>query len=101
MVQFRLSRDMVVFRTPSVHLSMMKWFMVFRLRYTLKEGDIVSIDCGVILEWLVWRQRLYLCSWEITEELQRLLEFTRASLEEGVKEAADGNRVGDISWAVQ
>jgi methionyl aminopeptidase len=38
---------------------------------------------------------------EIDEEIERLLEYTRASLEEGVKEAVAGNRVGDISYAVQ
>jgi methionyl aminopeptidase len=37
----------------------------------------------------------------ISDEVRRLLEFTRASLEEGVKEAIAGNRVGDISNAVQ
>ena len=38
---------------------------------------------------------------EISEEVKRLIEFTRASLEEGVKAAIAGNRVGDISFAVQ
>jgi methionyl aminopeptidase len=38
---------------------------------------------------------------EISVEVRRLLEYTRASLEEGVKEAIAGNRVGDISNAVQ
>jgi methionyl aminopeptidase len=38
---------------------------------------------------------------EISAEVRRLLDYTRASLEEGVKEAIAGNRVGDISNAVQ
>ena len=38
---------------------------------------------------------------QITDELRRLLDFTRDSLEEGVKAAVAGNRIGDISNAVQ
>ncbi len=38
---------------------------------------------------------------EIEDEIRRLLDYTRASLEEGVKEAVAGNRIGDISFAVQ
>jgi methionyl aminopeptidase len=37
----------------------------------------------------------------ISDEVNRLLEFTRESLEDGVKEAMAGNRIGDISFAVQ
>ena len=37
----------------------------------------------------------------LAEDVKRLLDYTRASLEEGVKEAVAGNRVGDISYAVQ
>ena len=38
---------------------------------------------------------------EIKEEIRRMLDYTRAALEEGVKEAIAGKRVGDISFAVQ
>ncbi|MFZ0280854.1 MAG: type I methionyl aminopeptidase [Bacteroidales bacterium] len=69
--------------------------------YTLKEGDIVSVDCGVILNGWYGDSAFTFAVGEIDEEIRRLLEFTRASLEEGVKEAIAGNRVGDISFAVQ
>jgi methionyl aminopeptidase len=69
--------------------------------YTLKEGDIISIDCGVILDGWYGDSAYTFAVGEIREELRRLLEFTRASLEEGVKEAVAGKRVGDVSYAVQ
>ena len=69
--------------------------------YILKEGDIVSIDCGVVLNGYYGDSAYTFAVGEIDAEVRRLLEFTRASLEDGVKEAIAGNRVGDISFAVQ
>ena len=69
--------------------------------YTLKEGDIISIDCGVILNGWYGDSAYTFAVGEIKEEVRRLLKYTRASLEEGVKEAIAGKRVGDVSWAVQ
>src|SRR4030042_3554130 len=69
--------------------------------YILKEGDIISIDCGVILNGWYGDSAFTFAVGEINEEIRLLLEFTRASLEEGVKAAVAGNRVGDISSAVQ
>jgi methionyl aminopeptidase len=69
--------------------------------YVLKEGDIVSVDCGVILDGWYGDSAFTFPVGEISDEIKRLLDFTRASLEEGVKEAIAGKRVGDISFAVQ
>src|SRR4030065_2085628 len=69
--------------------------------HTLKEGDIISIDCGVILNGWYGDSAYTFAVGEIDDEVRRLLEYTRASLEEGVKEAVSGNRVGDISFAAQ
>ena len=69
--------------------------------YILKEGDIISVDCGVILNGWYGDSAFTFPVGEISKEVRRLLDFTRASLEEGVKEAIAGNRVGDISYAVQ
>jgi methionyl aminopeptidase len=69
--------------------------------YVLKEGDIISVDCGVILNGWYGDSAFTFPVGEIKEEIKRLLDFTRASLEEGVKEAVAGKRVGDISFAVQ
>jgi methionyl aminopeptidase len=69
--------------------------------YILKEGDIISIDCGVIINGYYGDSAYTFAVGEIDEEKRRLLEVTKASLEEGVNEAIAGNRVGDISFAVQ
>jgi methionyl aminopeptidase len=69
--------------------------------YILKEGDIISVDCGVILNGWYGDSAYTFPVGEIKDEIRRLLSYTRASLEEGVKEAIAGNRVGDISFAVQ
>ncbi len=69
--------------------------------YVLQEGDILSVDCGVILNGWYGDSAYTFPVGEISDEARRLLEFTRASLEEGVKAAIAGNRIGDISNAVQ
>jgi methionyl aminopeptidase len=69
--------------------------------YVLKEGDIISVDCGVILNGWYGDSAYTFPVGEIRDEVRRLLDYTRASLEEGVKFAVAGNRVGDISFAVQ
>jgi methionyl aminopeptidase len=69
--------------------------------YVLKDGDIISIDCGVVLNGWYGDSAYTFAVGEIDEKVRLLLEYTKASLEEGVKEAISGNRIGDISHAVQ
>lgn len=69
--------------------------------YTLKDGDIISVDCGVILDGYFGDSAFTFAVGEVRPEVLRLLEYTRASLDAGVKEAVTGNRLGDISHAVQ
>jgi methionyl aminopeptidase len=69
--------------------------------YMLKEGDIISVDCGVILNGWYGDSAYTFAVGQIDNEVKRLLDYTKDALEEGVKEAVAGNRVGDISWAVQ
>ena len=69
--------------------------------YELREGDIISVDCGATLNGWVGDSAFTFAVGEINEAVRRLLDFTRASLEEGVKAAIAGNRVGDVSFAVQ
>jgi methionyl aminopeptidase len=69
--------------------------------YVLKDGDILSVDCGVILNGWYGDSAYTFAVGEVKDELRRLLDYTRASLEEGVKAAFAGNRIGDISGAVQ
>jgi methionyl aminopeptidase len=69
--------------------------------YALKDGDIISVDCGVILDGYYGDSAFTFAVGEVSPDVLRLLEYTRASLEAGVKEAVTGNRLGDISHAVQ
>lgn len=69
--------------------------------YTLKIGDIVSIDIGTIYNGY-YGDAAFTCGvGEITVEARRLIEVTRQSLYEGIKLAMEGNRLSDISHAVQ
>jgi methionyl aminopeptidase len=69
--------------------------------YTLRDGDIISVDCGVILNGFYGDSAFTFAVGDVAPETQRLLDFTRASLEAGVREAVAGKRIGDISWMVQ
>jgi len=69
--------------------------------YTLRDGDIISVDCGVILNGWYGDSAYTFAVGEVKPEVLRLMEYTRASLEAGVREAVSGNRIGDISHAVQ
>ena len=68
---------------------------------TLRDGDIVSIDVGVLLDgWYADAARTFPVG-EITPEAQRLLDVTEAAMYEGIRMAKAGNRLGDIGAAVQ
>ena len=67
----------------------------------LKEGDIISVDCGVIMNGWYGDSAFTFPVGIIRDDVKKLLDYTRASLEEGVRGAVSGNRVGDISFAVQ
>jgi len=69
--------------------------------YSLQEGDIVSVDCGVILNGYYGDSAFTFSVGEVKPEILRLMDYTRASLEAGVMEALVGKRLGDISHAVQ
>lgn len=69
--------------------------------YSLREGDIISVDCGVILKGWYGDSAYTFAVGSIKDEIRLLMEYTRESLEEGVKAAIAGNRIGDISSAVQ
>ncbi|HSR53831.1 MAG TPA: type I methionyl aminopeptidase [Acidobacteriota bacterium] len=68
---------------------------------TLKEGDIVSVDVGVHLKGFHGDSARTFAVGEISPDLNRLLKVTRESLFQGIDQARAGNRVSDISSAVQ
>lgn len=67
----------------------------------IKAGDIVSIDIGAIYEGFNGDNAFTFPCGDISPEAQRLLDATRESLYEGIKQAKAGNRLGDIGSAVQ
>jgi methionyl aminopeptidase len=70
-------------------------------RRVLKAGDIVSLDLGIILKGYYGDSALTVPVGEISEALQRLLRVTEESLELAIQKARAGNRLGDVSAAVQ
>ncbi|CCJ33289.1 type I methionyl aminopeptidase [Caloramator australicus] len=67
----------------------------------LKEGDIISIDCGVFYEGFHSDAARTFAVGHISEEAKRLIDITEKSFYEGIKYARAGNRIGDISNAIQ
>ncbi len=69
--------------------------------YALKRGDVLSVDVGVELDGWVSDAAVTLPIGTVTPVAQRLLSSTRASLYEAVEQCRVGNRLGDVSHAVQ
>jgi methionyl aminopeptidase len=68
----------------------------------LKSGDIVSIDCGVVLDGYYGDAAITVpVGGDTTPELEKLLEVTKRSLYRGINQAVIGNSVGDVGAAVQ
>lgn len=67
----------------------------------LEEGDIVSIDCGSIVDGFVADSALTVGVGQISEEAQLLLDVTLSSLYAGIEQMRLGNRTGDVSAAIQ
>ena len=67
----------------------------------LKEGDIISIDCGALKNGFYGDHAYTFAVGEIAPETQKLLDVTKASLYIGIKEFKLGNRVGDVGYAIQ
>lgn len=69
--------------------------------YVLREGDVISVDCGVELDGYFGDFAYTFPVGEVSEEAQALLDATRQSLYAGIEQARAGNRIGDIGYAVQ
>ena len=67
----------------------------------LKEGDIVSVDCGTLLDGFNGDSCYTFCVGEVSEEIKQLLRVTKESLYKAIDQAIVGRRIGDISYAVQ
>ena len=69
--------------------------------YKLKEGDIVSVDCGTIYRGYYGDSAYTFPVGKVSPRVQQLLDATKHSLELGIEQAVAGNRTGDIGEAVQ
>ena len=67
----------------------------------LKEGDIISIDCGTLLNGFNGDSCYTFCVGEVSDEVKKLLRTTKESLYKGIENAVAGKHLGDISSAVQ
>lgn len=70
----------------------------------LKEGDLLKIDVGVELEGLhtdAARTFIVGCSQQVDSKILSLINITKEALQEGIKVAREGNRVGDIGFTIQ
>ena len=67
----------------------------------LKDGDIISIDCGTLLDGFNGDSAYTFCVGEVSEEVKKLLRTTREALYLGIENAVAGRHLGDISSAVQ
>ena len=67
----------------------------------LKEGDIVSVDCGALLDGFNGDSAYTFCVGEVSEEVKQLLRTTKDSLYKGIEQAVAGKHIGDIGAAIQ
>lgn len=67
----------------------------------LKDGDVVSIDCGVLKNGFYGDSAYTFTVGEVLPEVKLLLERTKNALYEGIERAVEGQRVGDIGYAIQ
>ena len=67
----------------------------------LKDGDIVSVDCGTYMNGFCGDSAYTFCVGEVTEEVRKLLKVTKEALYIGIENAVQGKRLGDIGYAIQ
>jgi len=70
-------------------------------RRALREGEIVSLDVGTVYKGLQGDAAITVPVGRVDGQAQRLMRSTQMALEAGIRAARAGNRLGDISWAIQ
>src|SRR3954447_25667574 len=69
--------------------------------YRLEDGDILSLDCGAIIEGYHGDAAVTIAVGQVTEDSSRLMKVTEESLQAAIEEIRDGNRLSDVGHAVQ
>ena len=67
----------------------------------LKDGDIISVDCGTNLHGFCGDSAYTFCVGEVDDKVKKLLRVTKESLYKGIEQAKEGNRIGDIGSTIQ
>lgn len=67
----------------------------------LRNGDIISVDCGILLDGFCGDSAYTFCVGEVSDEIKTLLKTTKESLYKGIEAAQAGRHLGDIGHAVQ
>jgi len=67
----------------------------------LKEGDIVSVDCGALLNGYFGDSAYTFCVGEVNPDIKLLLDVTKDALYKGIEMAVEGKRLGDVGFAIQ
>lgn len=67
----------------------------------LEDGDIASVDCGVLMRGFYGDSAYTFCVGDVAEPTRQLLRITQECLERGIEQAVENNRTGDIGFAVQ
>jgi methionyl aminopeptidase len=70
-------------------------------RRIVEEGDIISIDCGAIIDGWHGDAALTVAVGHTTPDMERLMQVTEESLHKGIEQAVAGRRLGDVSAAIQ
>lgn len=69
--------------------------------YRLTEGDILSIDCGVIWDGMHGDSAVTVAVGQVSDEARHLIDATKRALDSGVRACAAGNTLGDVGYAIQ
>ena len=67
----------------------------------LESGDIISVDCGVIMNGFYGDHAYTFEVGDVSDEIKQLLKITKESLYKGIEQFKAGNRVGDVGFAIQ
>ena len=67
----------------------------------LKDGDIVSVDCGTYMNGFCGDSAYTFCVGEVAEDVRNLLKVTKEALYIGIENAVQGKRLGDVGYAIQ
>lgn len=73
----------------------------FPSNYTLRDGDIVSVDCGALKNGFNGDSAYTFCVGDVAEDTRKLLKTTKESLYVGIEHANEGKRIGDVGNSIQ